>query len=88
MTFPIKDSWAPTVALLILVMFLMITEYVRTKLFVSPLMLWYAFWMSVTAVGRMDLNLYPFYQTWDRELLTVVIANTLIFFWFFYFTWC
>ena len=84
MTFPIKDSWTPTVALLILVMFLMITEYVRTKLFVSPLMLWYAFWMSVTAIGRMDLNLYPFYQTWDRELLTVVIANTLIFFWLYW----
>ncbi|MDO5444354.1 MAG: O-antigen polymerase [Eubacteriales bacterium] len=84
LTFSHKDMWGSTIALLGITIVLILLEYLRTKLFVSPLLLWYVFWLGVISVGRMDLNLYPFYQTWSRELLNVVILNTVIFFWFFW----
>lgn len=84
LTFRYKDLWGPTAVLLGITIALIFLEYLRTKLFISPLLLWYAFWLGVISVGRMDLNLYPFYQTWSRELLRVVILNTVFFFWLFW----
>ena len=81
LSFSRKDEWSVTILLLLLVAVLMVLEYLRTRLFVSPLFFWYAFWLGVISLGRMDLNLYPFYQTWSVPLLKTILFNTLIFFW-------
>lgn len=83
-TFSHKDEWAPTVVLVVITLFLILLEFLRTKLLVTPLIIWYAFWVGVISVGRMDLGLYPFYQTWSRELLDVVLLNTVLFYWFYW----
>lgn len=84
LSFPCKDEWPVTIFLLILVAVLMVLEYLRTHLFVSPLFFWYAFWLGAITLGRMDLNLYPFYQTWGILLLKTVLYNTLLFFWIYW----
>ena len=76
-----KDEWQVTILLFLLIAALMGLEYLRTHLFVSPLFFWYAFWLGAISLGRMDLNLYPFYQTWSVPLLKTILFNTLIFFW-------
>lgn len=83
-TFSRKDEWGPTVLLLVLTAGLIILELLRVGFLPSPLLIWYVFWVGVISVGRMDLNLYPFYQTWSPELLKVVVLNTLVFFWLFW----
>lgn len=84
LTFGHKDSWWPTLILLGITVILILLEFLRTNLFISPLLLWYVFWLGVISVGRMDLKLYPFYQTWSRELLDTVMLNTIVFFWLFW----
>ena len=81
LTFSHKDEWGPTVALLAIAAALVIIEYLRTHLFVSPILIWYVFWLGVIAIGRMDLDLYPFYRTWTEDLLRLIVLNTLVFFW-------
>ena len=83
-TFPQKDAWGPAAFLLLIVAALVWLEYRRTKLFVSPLLFWYVFWLAVIVIGRMDLDLYPFYQTWGEDLLKLVLLNTAVFFWLFW----
>ena len=80
LTFPVKDSWGPTFALIVLVLILMALEYGRSHILASPVILWYGLWLGVIAIARMDLNLYPFYKTWTDSLLWLVLINTEIFF--------
>ena len=84
LTFPFKDEWWPTILLVVMVGILVLLEYRRTGLFIAPLLIWYVFWLGVISVGRMDLHLYPFYQTWSRKLLNVVLINTAVFFWLYW----
>ena len=84
LTFPQKDEWLTAVALIVLVVILVILEYLRTGLIISPLIVWYVFWLGIIALGRMDLGMYPFFQTWSRKLMYVVIMNTAIFFWLYW----
>ena len=84
LTFSRKDEWGPTILLLVLTVLLIILELLRVGFLPSPLLIWYVFWIGVISVGGMDLNLYPFYQTWSPELLKVIVLNTLVFFWLFW----
>lgn len=84
LTLPYKDKWWSTLLLLTFTVALAVMEYLRTKVIASPLLLWYFFWISAISIGRMDLDLYPFYRTWEIKLVKLVLANTCIFFWFFW----
>ena len=84
LTLPDKNEWWTTVLLLSLVLILVILEYLRTWLFVSPMLLWYVFWLGAISIGRMDLDLYPMYRTWESDLIKLVLINTCAFFWFFW----
>lgn len=84
LTFPYKDRWGSAALLFILAATLAFMEYSRTHMFVSPILIWYVFWLGIISVGRMDLDLYPFYQTWSEALLKLVLVNTEIFFLFFW----
>lgn len=83
LSFPDKDDWRVTAVLLLLVACLMILELRRTGVIVSPLFFWYAFWLGVISIGRMDLGIrvYPLYQTWGVRLHRLVLGNTALFFW-------
>ena len=84
LTFEKKDSWSATIPLLLIVLLLVLLEYLRSHLFLSPALLWYVFWLGIIAVGRMDLQLYPFYKTWESGLLFLILLNTAVFFWFYW----
>ena len=83
LTFPEKDAWSVTIFLLCMVVALMVLEYLRTRLFVSPLFFWFAFWLGAIILGRMHLGIgvYPLYQEWSVRLLRIIVFNTLVFFW-------
>ena len=82
LTFSRKDEWRVTILLLLLVVVLLFLEYLRTRLFISPLFLWFAFWLGAISIGRMDLGsgVYPLYQVWSERLLRIVLINTEVFF--------
>ena len=82
-SFPYKNEWAATILLLLIVASLLFTEYLRTRMFVSPLFFWFGFWLSAISIGRMKLGIdvYPLYQEWSNKLLRIVVGNTVIFFW-------
>ena len=84
-SFPRKDEWRITILLLLLVSVLLLLEYMRTRLFVSPLLLWFAFWLGAISIGRMDLGVgvYPLYQVWSERLLRIILINTEVFFLFY-----
>lgn len=83
LTIPEKDKWWATVLLLLLILVLVILEYMRTHYIVSPLLIWYVFWLGAISVGRMDLKLYPLYRIWETPLVRIILINTYIFFCFF-----
>ncbi|MBQ8075683.1 MAG: oligosaccharide repeat unit polymerase [Oscillospiraceae bacterium] len=81
-TFPYKDIWSVTAFLALLVLLLLVLEYLRTRLFVTPLFFWFAFWLGAIVLGRMHLTeAYPIYQEWGDELLRLVVINTVVFYW-------
>ena len=85
LSFPQKDNWQITVILFVLIAVLLVLEYLRTKLFVSPLFFWYAFWLGAITLGRMFLTeAYPLHQEWSASLLRLVILNTVVFYWAFH----
>ena len=85
LSFPRKDSWGITAILFLLIAALLALEYLRTKLFISPLFFWYAFWLGAITLGRMFLTeAYPLHQEWSVPLLRLVTANTAVFFWAFH----
>lgn len=82
LSFPLKDDWGATALLLLVVCILLFLEYQRTRLFVSPLFFWFAFWLGAIVLGRMYLtDAYPLYQEWGMPLLRLVTMNTGVFFW-------
>ena len=84
LSFPQKDSWAVTAFLFLTIAVLLILEYLRTRIFVSPLFFWYAFWLGAITLGRMFLTeAYPLHQEWSVPLLRLVVANTVVFYWAF-----
>ena len=85
LSFPQKDNWQITVILFVLIAVLLVLEYLRTKLFVSPLIFWYAFWLGAITLGRMFLTeAYPLHQEWSASLLRLVTLNTVVFYWAFH----
>ncbi len=85
LSFPQKDNWQITVILFVLIAVLLVLEYLRTKLFVSPLFFWYAFWLGAITLGRMFLTeAYPLHQEWSASLLRLVTLNTVVFYWAFH----
>ena len=85
LSFPQKDNWQITVILFALIAVLLVLEYLRTKLFVSPLFFWYAFWLGAITLGRMFLTeAYPLHQEWSAPLLRLVTLNTVVFYWAFH----
>lgn len=85
LSFPQKDNWQITVILFVLIAVLLVLEYLRTKLFVSPLFFWYAFWLGAITLGRMFLTeAYPLHQEWSVSLLRLVTLNTVVFYWAFH----
>ena len=77
LSFPLKDDWGATALLLLVVCILLFLEYQRTRLFVSPLFFWFAFWLGAIVLGRMYLtDAYPLYQEWGMPLLRLVTMNT------------
>ena len=85
LSFPQKDNWQITVILFALIAVLLVLEYLRTKLFVSPLFFWYAFWLGAITLGRMFLTeAYPLHQEWSASLLRLVTLNTVVFYWAFH----
>ena len=85
LTFSQKNDWTVTIVLLLLIAGLLFLEYGRTKLFVSPLFFWYAFWLGAIVLGRMHLTeAYPIYQEWGEPLLRLVVFNTVVFFWMYF----
>lgn len=85
LSFPQKDNWQITVILFVLIAVLLVLEYLRTKLFVSPLFFWYAFWLGAITLGRMFLReAYPLHQEWSASLLRLVTLNTVVFYWAFH----
>ena len=85
LSFPQKDNWQITVILFVLIAVLLVLEYLRTKLFVSPLFFWYAFWLGAITLGRMFLTeAYPLHQEWSAPLLRLVTLNTVVFYWAFH----
>ena len=83
LSFPRKDEWGITVFLFLVILVLLILEYCRTKIFVSPLFFWFGFWLGAITIGRMHLGIgvYPLYREWTERLLRIIILNTLVFFW-------
>ena len=86
LSFSRKDEWPVTILLFLLITALMVLEYLRTHLFVSPLFFWYAFWLGAISIGRMKLGIgvYPLYKDWSPALLRIVLLNTVLFFWLYW----
>ena len=86
LTYPIRNEWRTTLVLFVFVVFLLILEYLRTKLFVSPIFFWYVFWLGTIILGRMHLGIrvYPLYRDWTAKLQTIVLLNTIVFFWLYW----
>ena len=86
LSYPFRNEWKTTVFLLLFVALLLILEYLRTRVFVSPLLFWYVFWLGTIVVGRMHLGIrvYPLYRDWSSKLQTIVLLNTIAFFWFYW----
>ena len=86
LTYPFRNEWKTTAFLSLFVVLLLILEYLRTKLFVAPLFFWYVFWLGSIILGRMNLGMrvYPLYRDWTLKLQTIVLLNTVIFFWLYW----
>ena len=86
LTYPFRNEWKTTAFLSLFVVLLLILEYLRTKLFVAPLFFWYVFWLDSIILGRMNLGMrvYPLYRDWTLKLQTIVLLNTVIFFWLYW----
>ena len=86
LTYPFRNEWKTTAFLSLFVVLLLILEYLRTKLFVAPLFFWYVFWLGSIILGRMNLGMrvYPLYRDWTLTLQTIVLLNTVIFFWLYW----
>ena len=86
LTYPFRGEWKTTFFLVFFVVLLLILEYFRTKLFVSPLFFWYVFWLGTIILGRMHLGIrvYPLYRDWTEKLQMIVLLNTISFFWIYW----
>ena len=82
-SFTNRNDWKVSGLLFFLIFCLLFLEYLRTRLFVSPLFFWFAFWLGAITIGRMNLGIgvYPLFREWSVKLLMIVLLNTLVFFW-------
>lgn len=69
--------------LVLLICGLLLIEYKRTRRVVSPLFMWYFFWLFILVVARMDLQVYSFNSLWNDDFLKIILLATLIFFCFY-----
>lgn len=86
LTYSFRNEWKTTAFLSFFIVLLLILEYFRTKFFVAPLFFWYVFWLGSIVLGRMNLGMrvYPLYRDWTLRLQTIVLLNSVVFFWLYW----
>lgn len=86
LSYPHCNEWKTTFFLSVFAALLLILEYLRTRIFASPLLFWYVFWLGTIILGRMHLSIrvYPLFRDWSVKLQTIVLLNTIVFFWLYW----
>ncbi len=75
----IDNVWIVS-ALFALMLSMIYCEFKRVKKLNSPIIFWYATWLTSIIIGRMDMGLYYGYSEWSSQLKTLIILATITFF--------